>query len=115
MRAFTLSVIMLLATSMSTLAFVPSTSVFAARSLSVLPMTSEDNFATAASGANIHDIPSLIEHLATDNFEESLVLLEPLLMNECVGEECKDYVGEVEAKAKKLGKTVPDTYAPKLR
>ena len=81
----------------------------------MLPMTPAEDFETAASGANVHDIPSLIEHLTAENFEESLELLEPLLMNECVGEECKDYVGEMEAKAEKLGKTVPDTYAPKLR
>ena len=121
MRTFTFSAAaasiattgMLLATTTSTLAFAPC-APFTPRFSFGQPMTSEA-FETASSGVNVDDIPSIIENLTAENFDESLEVLEPLLMNECVGEVCMDYIGDVEAKAEKMGKAIPDSYAPKLR
>ncbi|KAG7369573.1 hypothetical protein IV203_027319 [Nitzschia inconspicua] len=80
-----------------------------------LQMTSETHINrdyTAGSGMNDNSIPVLIKNLNKDNFEESLEMLEPLLMNECVGEECELFMGQLNDKATEIGMKVPDGYAP---
>ena len=56
------------------------------------------------------DIPFLIEHLAADNFDVSLELLEPLLMSECAGQECEDYLEQLQTKAASIGKALPEDF-----
>lgn len=67
---------------------------------------------TSGSGMNEHDIPLFINNLTKENFEASLEMLEPLLLNECVGEVCDDYMGELLAKSDSIGMTIPKDYAP---
>jgi hypothetical protein len=67
---------------------------------------------TAGSGMNDDTIPVFIKNLSKDNFEASLEMLEPLLMNECIGDECEFYLGELHAKASEIGVKIPDGYAP---
>jgi hypothetical protein len=99
------------AQAFSSPAFVPRT----LKPLSMSPAAGEkhiDKGFTTGSGMNEHDIPLLIKNLTKDNFEASLEMLEPLLTNECVGEMCDDYMGEIEEKAHGLGMRVPVGYAP---
>ena len=56
------------------------------------------------------DIPFLIENLAPDNFDVSLELLQPLLMSECVGEVCEDYLTLLQDKAASIDKTLPEDF-----
>lgn len=65
----------------------------------------------AGSGMNVNDIDLFIDNLNEENFVKSLEMLEPLLINECVGDVCDDYVGQVIAKADEIGKKVPKGYA----
>ena len=62
---------------------------------------------TAGSGMTEHEIPLFIKNLSKDNFDESLEMLEALLNNECVGDICEDYVGQLQEKAKEIGKEIP--------
>ena len=71
-----------------------------------------DKAFTASSGMNDHVIPSIIDHLNHDNFQESLEMMEPLLMNECVDHEYNEYMTQLEQKCHALGKEVPSNYAP---
>ncbi|KAL7571569.1 hypothetical protein ACA910_020984 [Epithemia clementina (nom. ined.)] len=66
----------------------------------------------AGSGMNEHHIPVLIQNLTPENFDESLEMLEPLLTNECIGESCDMYLNDLNVKAKEIGKTVPEGFAP---
>mmetsp|Transcript_40267 Transcript_40267/g.83861 ORF Transcript_40267/g.83861 Transcript_40267/m.83861 type:complete len:111 (-) Transcript_40267:241-573(-) len=70
-----------------------------------------DNF-FADSGLTVDAIPMYIDNLDVDNFEASLEMLEPLLTNECVGDECDVFVGELKEKAASIGKDIPEGYAP---
>lgn len=65
---------------------------------------------TVGSGMTEHEIPLFIKNLTVDNFEESLEMLEALLNNECVGDICEDYVGQLQDKAQELGKEIPKGY-----
>ena len=67
---------------------------------------------TAGSGVDVDHIPMLIKNLSTDNFEESLEMLEPLLTNECVGDVCDDFMSELKDKAAAIGKEIPAGFAP---
>jgi len=68
---------------------------------------------TADSGMNVENIPLYIDNLNTDNFEESLEMFEALLTNECVGDSCEDYIGQLADKAKSIGKELPKGFASK--
>jgi hypothetical protein len=59
---------------------------------------------TADSGLTVNNIPLFIDNLNPDNFEESLAMLEPLLTNECVGDQCDTFLEDVRAKAAAMGK-----------
>ena len=71
-----------------------------------------DKAYTAGSGMNDDTLPFLIKNLDEDNFVESLEMMEPLLMNECVGDECDMFLSQLEDKASELGKEIPAGYAP---
>ena len=71
-----------------------------------------DKSYTAGSGMDIDTLPFMISHLNEDNFVESLEMMEPLLMNECVGEECDILLEHIRNKAEDLGMEVPEGYAP---
>ena len=81
------------------------------RASAALSMTAMDKDFTADSGLTVNDIPHFIDNLDVQNFEESLMMLEPLLTNECVGDQCDVFVEEVKSKAAQLGKTMPEDYA----
>ena len=95
-------------------AFVSSPSFItrAAPALSMSASKHMDKSYTVGSGMTEHDIQFFIEKMSTENFEETLEMLEPLLTNECVGEVCEDYIGQLQDKAKSLGKKIPANYAP---
>jgi hypothetical protein len=85
------------------------------RSAVLLRMSSEthiDRDYTASEGMNHDSIPTLIHHLKEDNFVESLEMMEPLFMNECVGEEYDQYMTQLKMKCAELGKQLPEGYAP---
>lgn len=67
---------------------------------------------TADSGLDIGSVPVLIENLNKDNFAESLEMLEPMLMNECAGDECTLFLSQLEKKCAAIGKSLPEGYAP---
>ncbi|KAL3915893.1 MAG: hypothetical protein SGARI_008084 [Bacillariaceae sp.] len=71
-----------------------------------------DKSFTAGSGMDVDTIPVLIKNLNEDNFAESLEMMEPLLMNECVGDECDIFLSQVQDKADDLGMKIPKGYAP---
>lgn len=81
-------------------------------SLTMSSVTHMDKTYTVGSGMTEHDIQFFIEKMSPENFEETLEMLEPLLTNECVGDICEDYVGQLQDKAASIGKKVPDNYAP---
>ena len=66
----------------------------------------------ADSSLDVHNLRSLIDNLAPDNFEASLDLIEPLLVNECVGQECEDYLSQLKDKCEDIGVALPDGFAP---
>jgi len=66
----------------------------------------------ADSGMNVNNLPVLIKNLAPDNFEESMEIIEVLLVNECVGKEYDDFLGQLKKKATEIGKEVPAGFAP---
>lgn len=74
--------------------------------------THMDKSYTAGSGMNDDTIPVLIKNLSKDNFDESLEMLEPLLLNECVGDECELFLGQLQDKASEIGMEIPSGYAP---
>ena len=88
-------------------AFAPSSS---ARQATFLASTHISKEYTAGSGMTEHDIPLFIKNLSEDNFDESLEMLEALLNNECVGEVCEDYIGQLQDKAREIGKEIPPGY-----
>lgn len=65
---------------------------------------------TADSGMNEAAIPVLIDNLNQENFLESLEMLEPLMTNECVGEVCDLYMGDLEEKCEKVGMDLPKDF-----
>jgi hypothetical protein len=71
-----------------------------------------DKSYTAGSGMNDDTLPFMIKNLSKDNFVESLEMMEPLLLNECVGEECELYMSQLQDKAAELGLKIPEGYAP---
>ena len=81
-----------------------------------LAMTSEthmDKGYTVGSGMTEDAIPVLIKNLAPDNFEESLEMLEPLLTNECVGDEhCGMFMEDLKTKCQEIGMELPEGFAP---
>jgi len=80
-----------------------------------LCMTSETHISggfQADSGMTVNDIPLFIKNLSADNFDESLEMLEPLLVNECVGDQCELFMEDLKAKCKEIGKELPAGYAP---
>ena len=66
----------------------------------------------ADSSLDVHNLPMLIDNLAPDNFDASLELIETLIVNECVGQECEDYLGQLKDKCQEIGKTLPEGFAP---
>ena len=66
----------------------------------------------ADSSLDVHNLRTLIDNLAPDNFDKSLPLMETLLVNECVGQECEDYLGQLKDKCQEIGKTLPEGFAP---
>jgi len=64
----------------------------------------------ADSGLTVDAIPMYIDNLDVDNFEASLEMLEPLLTNECVGDQCDVFVDELKDKAAEIGKEIPEGY-----
>ncbi|KAL3895385.1 MAG: hypothetical protein SGARI_007465, partial [Bacillariaceae sp.] len=58
---------------------------------------------TASSGMDIDTLPFMISMLDEDNFVESLEMMEPLLMNECVGSECDIFLECIQDRAEDLG------------
>jgi len=77
-----------------------------------LHMTAMDSSFTADSGLTADQIPMFIENLNAENFEESIKMLEPLLVNECVGDKCDLFLQELRDKAAAIGKELPAGYAP---
>ena len=77
----------------------------------------KDNGACTNAETVLHQRSQSIENLTADNFDESLEMLEPLLINECVGEICDDYMGMIFTKAENIGKMTPKwlRYAPRHR
>ena len=67
---------------------------------------------TADSSLDVHNLRTLIDNLAPDNFKVSLSLIEPLLMNECVGDECELYLSQLHDKCEEIGMKLPDGFAP---
>ncbi len=68
---------------------------------------------TADSGMNVDSLPLYIHNLTADNFDESLEIFEAIFTNECVGETCEDYIGQLEEKAKTIGKVLPPGFCAK--
>lgn len=66
----------------------------------------------ADSSLDVHNLRTLIDKLAPDNFDASLELIETLLVNECVGQECEDYMGDLQEKCKEIGMSLPEGFAP---
>ena len=67
---------------------------------------------TASSGMDLDHLPVLIKNLSEDNFDESLEMMEPLLINEAVGKEYDDAMAKLKAKCKEIGKELPANFAP---
>lgn len=70
-----------------------------------------DKAFTADSGMSVDNIPLYIENLSKENFDESLEMFEALLTNECVGDVCDDYVGQLQEKATSIGMKLPKGFA----
>jgi len=66
----------------------------------------------ADSSLDVHNLRTLIDNLKPDNYDASLGLMEPLLMNECVGQECEDYLAQLKDKCQEIGKPLPEGFAP---
>jgi len=66
----------------------------------------------AASGMNEQHIPTLIDKLTPGNFAESLEMMEPFLMNECLENEYQEFMDMLRSKSSVIGKDVPRGYAP---
>jgi predicted esterase len=66
----------------------------------------------ADSSLDVHNLRSLIDNLKPDNFDVSLEMMEPLLMNECVGDECEMYLEQLKDKCGEIGKELPSGFAP---
>jgi hypothetical protein len=92
-----------------------SSPAFVGRKSFALEMTADshiDKDFTAGSGMDVNHLPTMIDHLTADNFDESLEMMEPLLTNECVGKEYDDAMSKLKAKCKEIGKELPANYAP---
>lgn len=57
-------------------------------------------------------LPFMIEKLTKENFDESIEMMEALLTNECVGDECDIAMGLLKEKCKEIGMELPPDYAP---
>jgi len=77
-----------------------------------VPLFDSSNAQMADSSLDVHNLRSLIDNLKPDNFEKSLEVMEPLLMNECAGEECEMYLQELHEKCGEIGMKLPNGYAP---
>ena len=66
----------------------------------------------ADSSLDVHNLRTLIDNLKPDNYDASLSLMEPLLLNECVGQECEDYLAQLKDKCQEIGKPLPEGFAP---
>jgi hypothetical protein len=55
---------------------------------------------------------AFIDNLTVDNFVETLEMMEPLLLNECVGPECDVHLDRLRSKCQEIGKELPEGYAP---
>jgi hypothetical protein len=108
MRSFLLFAMALLAAE----AFAPASQRPVTTSLKMTSETHINRDFTAGSGMNDDTIPFLIKNLSKDNFKESLEMLEPLLMNECVGDECELFMQQLKDKVTEIGMKIPDGYAP---
>lgn len=97
-----------LASLASTQAFVP-----AIQPSSTALFSKMDKDFTADSGMTVDNLPLYIDNLNKENFEESLDMFEALLANECVGDTCEDYVGQLADKAKSIGKELPKGFGSK--
>ena len=72
----------------------------------------DNNPHMADSSLDVHNLRTLIDNLAPDNYDTSLRMMEPLLVNECVGQECEDYLAQLKEKCEEIGKPLPEGYAP---
>ena len=70
-----------------------------------------DRSFTADSGMTVDQISFFIKNLNHDNFDETLEMLEPLLMNECRGDTCGLFLEDIKLIANELGKQIPEGYA----
>lgn len=70
-----------------------------------------DRAFTADSDITVENIPFFIANIDKDNFEETLSTLEPLLLHECRGDMCSEYVEDLRLIAEQLGKEIPDDFA----
>jgi hypothetical protein len=66
---------------------------------------------TAGSGMQLQHVELLISHLSDDNFDVSLEMIEPFLLNEASPATLQRSVEEIKQKAEKLGKEVPESFA----
>jgi hypothetical protein len=66
---------------------------------------------TAGSGMNVQTIPTMIDHLTEDNFDESLEMMEPLLVNEATLTEYLGFIKVLKARCETIGKSIPEGYA----
>jgi len=66
---------------------------------------------TVSEGMTHDTVPVFIDNLNQENFLESLEMMEPLLMNECVGKEYDEFMSQLETKCADVGKKVPKGYA----
>lgn len=89
---------------------------FVGKTKATHPLFSEDTHIskdfTASSGMTEFHIPTMIDNLSADNFDASLEMMEPLLVNECVGEEYDTFMSKLTQKTKEIGKELPKGYAP---
>lgn len=83
---------------------------FTTRPTTFLACSHIDPKFTADSGMTVDNLPLYIDNLNKDNFIESLEMFEALVRNECVGDSCDDYVGQLADKAASLGLDLPDGF-----
>lgn len=69
---------------------------------------------TAGSGMNLQHVDVLITHLDGSNFEASLDVIEPFLINEADDAFHKDALKRIESKASSFGKSLPKDYGEKM-
>lgn len=69
---------------------------------------------TAGSGMQLQHVDLLIEHLEESNFETSLDVIEPFLINEADETFRSNALKSIESKASSFGKSIPENYGEQI-